>query len=750
MGTGTRVVVTGIGFFCALGNDAQTVVGRLTQASGGIRPVSRFAAEAFSNPLAAELDWSRVRAECSAEEYAQLDPAALLALAAARRALNDAGLTPDQWAPAGLMLGTCNGGIYSLASQNRVASLDPVKTHRYPFYQQGDDVAAALGLNGPVATVTTACIASANAMGMAMDLLSDDVPMMLAGGTDPLERVVFAGFNALRALSDGACQPFGERLGLTLGEGSAIFVLETLPRAVQRGARIYAELLGYGLSNDGYHLTAADPQGDGVRRAVVQALARARIDAGALDYVNAHGTGTQANDQAELNGLKQALGQNRFSAIAISSSKGHVGHTLGAAAALELALSLLCAQQGLLAPTLTSATPRAGCEQAQIIRQRPKPHRPRYILSTNSAFGGHNAAIIARLWERQDAAERPQPGHPRAVFIVGSGLVHGQKGLAGPNWAALTEIWAGDATPFRLKEAHPALYERRMNPLTQSAIESAYLAMGDAGWDLTAATREDPVGIVYASARGSLDTTARYLESIFRKGPALASGVDFPYMVLNSTPGKMAEKLRATGFGGALSTGGSDGLAAVVWAFEALRRGYAPRLLVTACDERSPLADEIDRAQGLDQSRFVRQAASACVAMTASDGRDPTGDVALVGAGWAYGSRTSGYRTALDTCLQRSGVTPRQLAAVFLNSVGRAGETESETQWLSSQLGTLPLFELNSRWGYGESWSGLAHLMAARAYLAAARANESDAEPLYALVVSGSVNANHIAVLLRG
>ena len=270
-------------------------------------------------------------------------------------------------------------------------------------------VAIQLGLRGANSTITTACAASSQAIGEAAELLArGDAEVVLAGGTEaPICELTLAGFCAMRALSTGynddprrASRPFdASRDGFVAGEGAAILVLETLAHAQARGARIYAELIGYGASADAYHVTAPDPVGQGAARSMLRAMRRAGVTPQQIDYINAHATSTPAGDAAETLAIKAAFGEYA-STVAVSSTKSMIGHLTGAAGAVEAVATIMALKHGLLPPTINYETPDPACDLDYV----PNVARPAPIniaLSNSLGFGGQNATLVFRKWEER-------------------------------------------------------------------------------------------------------------------------------------------------------------------------------------------------------------------------------------------------------------------------------------------------------------------------------------------------------------
>jgi len=326
-----------------------------------------------------------------------------MAMAAAIEALNDAGLLeiPDALrSEMGVVIGGGSGGMLECEAVYRDYLLGKGRGLAYsPFASfccasSTDQMASQLKIMGPKTTFMTACSSGANAIGYARDLIQTNIaPVIICGGTEPLCRLTYAAFNALQAVDPEHCKPFDKnRQGLSLGEGAGIMVLEALSHARHRGARIYGEVLGYGVSCDAHHMTAPDPEGGGAVLAMQRALDDAGVSAEAVDYINAHGTATPANDLMETKGIKTVFGRRAYQ-IPISSTKSMIGHTLGAAGAIEGVASMLAIHHRFIPPTIHRRTPDPQCD-LDFVTQGARPADLNVVLSNSFAFGGNNTAVV--------------------------------------------------------------------------------------------------------------------------------------------------------------------------------------------------------------------------------------------------------------------------------------------------------------------------------------------------------------------
>jgi 3-oxoacyl-[acyl-carrier-protein] synthase II len=408
-----RVVVTGIGMVTPLGNDPASTWERLVAGESGAGPITHFDASEYSVRFACELKDFDPTVWIERKQARRMDRFSQMALSAARMAEADSGISvadyPDR---VGAAVATGIGGLGAFEDCFQILlERGPDRVGPFAIVQIIPNMAAAwvsmeLGTRGPLATETTACAASNMALGDGLDAIRlGRADVMFCGGTEaPVTRVGIAGFSAMRALSqrnddpEHGSRPFdADRDGFVMGEGGAMLVLEELEHARARGAKIYAELLGYGVSSDATHVTEPDPTGSNPARAMTMAFADAAISADEVGYVNAHGTSTPLGDPAETRVLKLALGEENARATPISSTKGATGHCLGAAGAVEAIFTIFAVQRGVLPPTINYETPDPECD-LDYIPNEARPQQVEIGVSNSFGFGGHNACVVFRRW----------------------------------------------------------------------------------------------------------------------------------------------------------------------------------------------------------------------------------------------------------------------------------------------------------------------------------------------------------------
>ncbi len=401
-----RAVVTGLGIVTAIGTGISSFRENLFRGFCGIGPITLFDASGYRSQMAAQVKDFLPDPSLPLRERRRLSRCDQLGLKAAAEALLQSGLDLKEEDPEriGVFVGGGAGGILSAERYRRDMirkGTRPKPSLLIPFAVSAltDTLAGTYGMRGPRRTVATACSSSATAIGLALSSIrTGETELAIAGGSESLSEMTFGGFNALRSVDEEPCRPFDlHRKGLSLGEGAAFLILEEAGRASRRGANIYAEVCGFGLTGDGYHMTAPDPQGNGASRAMAEAVRDSGIGLAEIDYINAHGTATPANDLAETNAVKKLFGE-RARQIPVSSIKAMVGHCLGAAGAVEAAAAVLSVAADRIPPTIHYETPDPDCD-LDYVPNDSREQKIRFALSNSFAFGGNNTALVFGKWE---------------------------------------------------------------------------------------------------------------------------------------------------------------------------------------------------------------------------------------------------------------------------------------------------------------------------------------------------------------
>lgn len=410
----SRILVTGLGALTPIGLSPDAFWDGLMRGTSGAAPITRFDPRAFKTRFACELEGFDPKAFMDRKQASRFDPYCQYALAAARQGLDDAGIEPASLSQAqkdriGVIIGTGMGGVGLFEEQARtLAEHGPDRISPFLVPMMIPNMAAGIvamefGLRGPNHCVVSACATGNHAIGDAMAALrSGQADVVICGGTEaPITPLTIGGFAAMRALStrnddpEHASRPFdADRDGFVAGEGAGMLVLETFEHAMERGADVYAEVAGFGASADAYHYAAPDPEGEGVTLAIQRALADADLEAGAIDYVNAHATGTPAGDPVEIKAIKNAFGAHA-ERLKVSSTKSMTGHLLGAAGAVEAVASILAINRGAVPPTINLDTPDADCD-LDITPNEPVEMPVTAAANNAFGFGGHNTTTVFR------------------------------------------------------------------------------------------------------------------------------------------------------------------------------------------------------------------------------------------------------------------------------------------------------------------------------------------------------------------
>lgn len=409
-----RVVVTGVGLITPLGIGVKASWENLIQGKSGIRKITHFDASAFQTQIAGEVKGFNPEDYIEPKEIRKMDRFIHFALAATTMAIEDSRLkiTDNNAERIGVIVGSGMGGMYAIEHYHSVL-LEKGPRKISPFFipmliinLASGQISIKFGAKGPNSAVATACATGSHAIGDAYRIIQrGDADAMIAGGTEAvITPLGVAGFSAMKALSTRNCEPEKasrpfdrDRDGFVMGEGAGIMILESLEHALNRGAKIYGEIVGYGMTADAYHITSPAPEGEGAARCMAMALKDGGVAPSEVDYINAHGTSTRYGDELESNAIKAVFGEHAYK-MAVSSTKSMTGHLLGAAGGVEAVISVLSIYNDIVPPTINLDTPDAECDLDYI------PHKSRkmavnYALSNSFGFGGTNACLLFKKFK---------------------------------------------------------------------------------------------------------------------------------------------------------------------------------------------------------------------------------------------------------------------------------------------------------------------------------------------------------------
>ncbi|WP_455354114.1 beta-ketoacyl synthase N-terminal-like domain-containing protein [Streptomyces sp. SYSU K217416] len=708
--TGVGVTVVGTGAITALGGTAAHLWEGARDGHVGIEPVQGIPMDGLDTKLGGEVTDPVEPVHAYRRPPGFRERAVELALVAAEEAMAalPAGLVPAE--RFGVVLGTCNAGLLSGREWLRAVEAGEEPQAGLPLLVTpqalAETVGAAFRLRGPVLAVNTACASGANAIGLAADLLrTGRADAVLAGGSDAFSDVVFAGFNSLQSLSPEPAAPYsGNRQGLSLGEGSGMMLLVRSEFASEHGLAGLADIAGYGLSADGFHATAPHPEGKGAARAIEAALRHAGVTPGQIGYVNGHGTGTPKNDPAESSAIALALGADEAARTPVSSTKSMIGHTLGAAGAVEAIVTARALAEQTAPPTASFGTPAADCP-LDYIPGSARPLSTGAALSNNFAFGGANAALV--LTRTQDGHRPPLPETDQVV-ITGIGLLSPAGGTAAELWSAFARgdspvDWT-DGMPLNRVDFDPEPYltkrqRRRMDRLGQLGVAATAKALADAGFEPGSAEAE-AVGVVFGTGTGPMEAMERFTVPLLTAGPRAADPGVFPNTVYNQAAGQIAMHLGLRGPTSTLSVGHATGAAALAYAADLLAAGHADTLVCTVTDTLTEQVAKAYAAVGAASTRapgepadgrFTLAEGSVAVVLerrssALARGARILGEV--LGHGMAsdasrarlWDPRGRGLERAMRAALDDGGLGPAEVSAVWLASAGLRSADSAETE----------------------------------------------------------------------
>lgn len=735
-----QIVVTGRGVVSAIGGSTAEFVASLSKGLGGIT--------AHDDIFPGQVVYAGIAKRCNDVDGLDIvapagtDHTARMAASAVEEALVEAGLwhqgklgVPGE--RVALLLGSSHGGRSQLDrfAETGMRADDPHAAQgvmeRGAHHHQSAVVATLFGIHGPVITASTACSSSGTAIAHGVDLLrAGRVDVVIAGGADAFSRLTYAGFAALGALADGPCGPFGGNIGITLGEGAAFIVLERESDARARGATMLAGLFACASSWDAYHLTAPEPSGKGMHRAIADALALSGLRAAEIDYINAHATGTRANDISETLAIKR--GFEGALVPLVSATKSFTGHTLGASSAMGYIAGLTAMQTGQVPPTLNFGAARAGCD-LDYVSNTPRSHEVNAFLAQSAAFGGANCVI---------AGGRVRTSRPAAqvdiddIVISGIGvispiacnasmffqaLLDGKSAAVGIGNGELAQgvPLSAQVTGFDARRELPFSGAARMDRVTQYTVAALNQAFNDAG--LSNSKRHgNRIGLMVGLCRGAAASFEAYLEGVRGGDWAKASPIAFPNLVMSSVGGKAAIALGLKGPASTLVGGADVALALLSNAAEYLRyRSDIDALAVVASDELTPLYQHLDRTRR--KTPPVLPAAEGAVAFVLerrahADRRGAP--VRAEVAGWAQtfdgvagpGMDADGrwLERAIEQAVERAALTAQEIDLVITLACGDTGSDRRESLVLQYLFGDArpPITALAGHTGIAEATGG--------------------------------------------
>lgn len=622
-----RIVVTGFGVMNALGKEKKEVEDGLFQGKSGLVPKPFLSKNGEILGTIGEVKDTKEEDRFFLENKLPYDKCIQLALKTAEECIkhSDIHLEEEDSYRIGVAIGTSLGGMLSGQVfheqwlKKGIENADENYLLAYPLHAVADVIAKKYSLKGIKGVISTACAASGNIIGFGMDMIkSGKYDALLVGGVDPISTFSFAGFNALKALDPTPCKPYSESQGINLGEGSAFLLIEDLEHAKKRKAKVYSEILGYALSADAYHPTAPDLGGGGASRAMIAAIRQSGLKINDISYVNGHGTGTVANDNAERSAFKAVFGKE--SEVALSSIKGAIGHCLGAAGAQECIASIMAINRGEIPPTVNfKAENTSNINLVENIAQKKNCD---VILSNSFAFGGNNCCLAIGkkgAYEKRVNEENVKRSEEKVV-ITGYGCC----GVGGTNIKELFETFnnrkvcitnrqikdaicnkTGEMPDVEWKKYIPSKFIRRIDEVTKLTMTAGKQALDSAKIKVTKNNMER-IGVVYATGTGPLSTIVDINKKIIEKGINSIDLSDFPNSVINAAPGNFCIANMLKGSTSTLSGGMMSFMLAFNYSIELLKNEAADAIVVISADEcNDPLIVGNDKVKLLARDEFA-------------------------------------------------------------------------------------------------------------------------------------------------
>ena len=668
-----RCVITGLGLVSAIGHDTAECFDAALNGISGIKDVKSFnTADCYSHK-GAEVDLSN-------EELAngRYDRTTALGIKAAGEAIRDAGIDMNAGdaSEIGVILGSCIAGAacvekyYNQKCNGEKGDYDDLKA--MPASVIAGNVADYYNAGGITANIVNACAAGTLSIALAIDLIRGGKgEIFLAGGCDSFSSLAYSGFHALRALDASECSPFNHSEGITLGEGAGVLVVESYEHAVKRGAKIYCDVLGSGVSSDAYHITAPRPDGEGQMSVIRRAVKNSGLDFNDIDYVNAHGTGTAKNDESEFLSLKTSFADNDH--LSVSSTKSMTGHCLGAAGAIEAVMTVKALVEGKLPPTtgyseddLKVLEEKSG--NIDFIANKPRQRDIKYAMSNSFAFGGNNASIVFAKDPNKLNLLCPK----QELFVTGIGIVNGEFDEETKSYIA--KLDTDTFKEYGVKSA----FLRKLDRLSQLQLLSGIRALEDAGIKVNE-DNENIIGICIGTNDGPMTEIANFQKGIIKDGIDKGSAFAFPNTVYNAAGGYLSIFTGIKGYNATIANGFQSGLQSVCAAIGAIMFGYENIMLASGTDECTDIDQEIYSDLGItgEGKATLGEGSVTCVIEKDSSATERGAKRYAKIAGFSSARDTSGDRTdnlrlsetaltkVINNVLEEAGMKPEDVSCIY-------------------------------------------------------------------------------------
>lgn len=593
-----EALISGIGILSPIGNSVCEVLESVKNLRDGIANAEKIDTSKFASNLAGEVKnfkFENVLTKKELEDFS--DPFIRLAISAAKAALADANINPQNVKIAAV-LGTCNAGMNSLERQYKKMYVDSrIRFDRRDcmqseFYALAKAISSSLKISGQSWLISTACSSATAAIGLAQSLInSGEYDFVLVGASDAMALANYAGFNAIKVVSANKTAPFSTPTGLNIGEGAAFWILESSKSVKARNVKVYAKVIGSATTADAHHPTQPDPRGDGVFRTLRNAILDAGVEISQIAAVNAHGSGTPANDKAEAKGIVKLFGEN----VSVTSLKSYTGHCMGATGIIESTCQILAMNCGFIPPTLHFTQARLGCENLNVVKNSPLKKDYDCFIKANYAFAGNNAAILIVKTNFTNFVA-PKKSEKQTAVITGCGTINPlalgfentAKALANDT-VAIAECaeFGKDVLAGIVKIPSPREFDRRldfsgMNRISQCATMAASLALKDAMIDINRTNAED-FGLVLSVCKGSSES--KHMKGVFDDPERRGDIACFSNVTANSTAGWVSKALQIKGANVTFASGYDSGIQALAYAADLVKNSRAKCVIAQSSDE---------------------------------------------------------------------------------------------------------------------------------------------------------------------
>ena len=766
-----RCVVTGLGVICAVGNNVEETWKNALNSVSGIHKTTSVDTDKCYADLAAEVHCDTLDEIDHPEEK---DRASKLCIKAAKEALADANLSDfadDQ--RVSVIIGSCVGGVISVEHYNRHGK-NALDIPKMPIASIASQVAETCRAGGIVTNVANACAAGTISIALACDLIrSGKADVVIAGGADSFAAVPYSGFLSLHALDENGCSPFNHCNGITLGEGAGIVIVESFAHAEKRKAKTYCEVLGAGVTSDAHHITAPREDALCLTEAMNRAVKNSGIQKKDIGYVNAHGTGTGKNDNAEITAFTKFFGEENPT-VSVSSTKVMTGHCLGAAGAIEAVFSIKALTTNTVLPTLHYSAEDSEALKAKVgaldfVQNVPHEKELQCVMSNNVAFGGTNASII---FSKKAGNVQALSAKDKKIAVTGLGIVcplgnskdayiAAVEKDAKPESASIhSTIALDDYKELGIKMA----FYRKLDNLGQLQTVSGMRALQDGNFKVSDENAKD-IGIIVGTSEGGLGATYDFEELIAKLGNAQGSAFKFPHTVYNAAGGYLSICSGIKGYGVTITTGPLSGLDSIGYSMNVIHDGQEHAMMATGTDENLPIITEFAQKLNVAADQVVAPYAnsngcvvgdgSVSILMEADDFAKSRGaKIYCYALGYGNGRKNvnfghiSGSDSALDLAIREAladaKISVDDIDAVcgFANGYAKldAIEKSSLSRVFGDRLEKLPLIEVKER--VGEGRAGSAALAAAEAALLLS--GELKSENAYFVGKDGAVKTQKI------